>query len=464
MSLIDLVLLAAVLAVSAWCIFSPALGRRWLRLAPVALAILAALQMWLEGFYWQFLPGYVLIAALALLSLFSRNSPGAGLAKLAGHLGLIALALTAIAPFTLLPPVPSLTRPDGSYTVGTQIFRWVDTARDELSTPDPADRRNVIAQVWYPAAPGVKNAHSIYIDGLKNLPDQITLFPSFILRSYGAIDTHAVTSAAIATDKPVWPVVILSNGNGAPRAFYTSLATGLASRGYIIVTLDHPYESAVTELADGRIAADANNFPAAGTATERDAFMVSQLDTRAADIRFVLDRLEAGAVGQLSAHLDLQHIAAIGHSFGGAASAVAMDRDPRIKAAANIDGTLYGDIDQRHVTRPFLLLDSDHVETGHGDENLARNQRLLDNAEGPAWRYEIKHANHFSFTDAPLFFAPPGRFALAMLIGGGRGPTETHRATIDIVDAFLSGPLGRTPADIEAAAAKYEDIVGGPVN
>lgn len=450
------------LAVSAWWIFSPNRGRRWLRLAPAALAALVALQLAVEGFYWQFLPGYVLIVVLALLSLISRRAPRAGLAKLAGHLGLAALAMTAIAPFTILLPVPGLTKPDGPYTVGTEIFRWVDAARDEPNTADPNDRRNVIAQIWYPAALETRIEHSTYLDGLDDLPDEVTLFPGFLLRSYGAIDTHGYPGNPILRPDGGVPVVILSSGYGGPRAFYTSLATGLASRGYAVITLDHPYESAVTELADGRIAADAKNFP--GEA-EGKSFMVSQLDTRVADIRFVLDKLEQpGAVGELSDHLDLQHIAAIGHSFGGAASAVAMDRDPRIKAAANIDGTLYGDIEEKSLTRPFLLLDSDHVETGHGEDNLARNQRLLDNAQAPAWRYEIKRANHYSFTDAPLFFTPPGRFALSLLIGGGRGSTETHHATIDIVDAFLSGPLGREPKGVEAAVAKYSDITGGPVN
>jgi dienelactone hydrolase len=455
-SLLDHALLAALAAVSAWWVFAPQRKRQWLRLAPIALAALAALQLVIEGFYWQFLLAYLLILILALLSVSSRGAPS-GLAKPIGRLALIGLVLAAIAPFALMLPVPALTRPDGPHIVGTEIFRWVDAARDEPRTPDPADRRNVIAQIWYPAASGAKAAHSAYIDGLENLPDRISLFPGFILRSYGAIDTHGLAGAGISPDQ-TWPVVILSSGYGGPRAVYTSLATGLASRGYAVITLDHPYESAVTQLADGRIVAEANTFPASGTAAKQGAFMVSQLDTRVADIRFVLDQLEAGAVGELSTHLDLQHIAAIGHSFGGAASAVAMDRDPRIKAAANIDGTLYGDISEKHLTRPFLLLDSDHVETGHSAENIASNQRLLANAQGPAWRYEIKRANHYSFTDAPLFFAPPGRFALALLIGGGRGPEETHRITIDILDAFLSG------GDVEAAAAKYKDIAGERVN
>lgn len=462
MSLLDILLTGATLIVAGWWIFSPRRQRSWLRLAPVALLALAVLQFAVEGFYWQLLPAYVLILAAALLSVFSRGAPEARLPRLAGRIGIVALILTALAPWLLFLPAPNLTKPRGLYAVGTEIFRWIDASREETATTDPADKRNVIAQAWYPAARDSRGAHSTYIDGLRDLPDRVTLFPSFLLKSFGRIDTHGVIAAPVSGDRPQWPVIVFSPGYGAPRAFYTSLATGLASRGYVVLALDHPYESAVTEIADGRIVGDQLSLSSDRAAG--NAFMASQLDVRAADVRFALDQFErADALGDLSGHLDAAHVAVIGHSFGGATAAVAMDRDPRVKAAANIDGTLYGPIVEKRLSRPFLLLDSDHLETGHSEENIARNQRLLANLEAPGWAYEIKHSNHFSFTDAPLFFAPPGSFVLSLLVGGGRGPTETHRATIDILDAFLSGPLGRESASVEAAVAKYKEIAGGPV-
>ena len=45
----------------------------------------------------------------------------------------------------------------------------------------------------------------------------------------------------------------------------------------------------------------------------------------------------------------------------------ALSEDPRVVAAANIDGTPYGDLPDRKLTRPFLLLQSDYAETHHGD-------------------------------------------------------------------------------------------------
>ena len=76
----------------------------------------------------------------------------------------------------------------------------------------------------------------------------------------------------------------------------------------------------------------------------------------------------------------------------------------------------------------------------------------------------LLHANHFSFTDAPFFLAPPGRWLISQMTGGERGPGATQQATADIVAAFLSGPLTGVDADIAAAVARYPDVRGGPVN
>jgi hypothetical protein len=49
------------------------------------------------------------------------------------------------------------------------------------------------------------------------------------------------------------------------------------------------------------------------------------------------------------------------------------------------------------------------------------------------------------------------------MIGGGRGPAETHRATADLLTAFLTGPLKGERVDVAATAARIPDLVGGPV-
>ncbi|MEV0337693.1 hypothetical protein AB0H49_01560 [Nocardia sp. NPDC050713] len=458
MSLIDALIPMATIGCAVLVLCTGRIGRAPAFAVLGALALGAAIQLLLEGFYWQFVPTYLLVGATAW---FVAARPSGRVGRIAARAG-IGL-LVAAAAFAWVPvPVPTLPAPSGPYPVGTETFRWIDPDRPETATDDPADRRNVIAQAWYPAAEPTGNG-SRYLDGHGRLPSRVAQIPSFLMRGYDRIDTHGDHRASLGRDRERWPVVLFSPGYGAPRAFYTGLVTDLASRGFVVLAVDHPYEADVTELADGRIATPVQDFPA--DEAEGEQYMIKQQAVRAADLRFVIDQLDRpDALGpRLSGRLDTEHLAAIGHSFGGAAAAAAAADDERVRAAVNIDGTLYGDLPGRPLRQPFLLVQSEYAETGHSPQFFDRNAALLGGLRSGGFRFEIGDANHYSFTDVPLFLAAPGRFALAQMIGGSRGPVATQRVTVDILVAFLSGPLGGSDADVVAAAGKHRDVRGGPV-
>jgi len=390
------------------------------------LLVLPATLLVLEGPIWQIWPAAPLILLLILAAWRGWRLSGWRLWGWLGRAFVVLLLLLAIGPWMVAPPVPTLAKPSGPYALGSRTFRWVDASRPETLTADPADRRNVIAQAWYLASPGSVGQTSTYMDGLGRLPPTISELPRFMMRRYGHIDTHAIEGAPVSPQKS-WPVVLFSPGYGAPRFGYTGLLTELASRGFVVVALDHPYESAVTQLADGRIAANIAPHGNLG------AYMASQQDIRAADLSFVLDRLAAGALPDL----DLTRVYAIGHSFGGPSAVLAMTRDPRIRAAANLDGTPYGSLPEQKLDHPYLLIESDYAETPHGDNYLAGNASLLANDSAPTRRLTLVHANHYSFTDMPLLFNPPGRWALTLVMGGERGPVATQRQTADELTKFL---------------------------
>ena len=456
----DLTLLTAVLALAAWRLFAPGWRQRWRILSAGVVLLLAGAQYLLCGFTWQFLPAYFLLALSAPPPLL-RTGP---ILRGIGRLGFVGIAGACVCVW-VFPAVPTLPRPDGPYAVGSHIHRWTDASRDEPHTADPVDRRDVIVQAWYPltsGAPHVEPSRFVYIDGLGRLPPTVSGIPSFLLHRYGQIETHAETFAPLAAGDRAWPVVIFSPGYGAPRAVYTGLVTQLASRGFVVLVLDHPYESAVTELPDGRVVGtreillpgESNRLP----------YMTREQERRASDVRFVIDQLaRPNALSLQGGTMDGSKVAVIGHSFGGAAAIAAMSEDPRIVAAADIDGTPYGDLPDRVLTKPFLLLQSDHAETGHSSFFFDGNNKLLVNATVSGFRYEIRRANHYSFTDAPYFLAPPGRWLLAQAMGGSLGPEATQRATADILTAFLSGPLRGTPADMDAVVARHLAVHGGEV-
>lgn len=443
MSPIDGVLLAGLLGAAAWRLAWPERWRPagpWVCLALAALALAQAL--WL-GFTWQFVGGYALLIALAMPWRARRRW-----SRLTGAVGLAGLMLAALGPWAILPS-PDVPAPRGPHPVGSTIYRWVDGGRPELATPDADDRRNVIAQAWYPAA-ATRGRKVAYMDGLGRLPGSVYGLPRFIFRRFSETDTHAVADAPASAARTRWPVVIFSPGYGAPRAVYAGLLADLASRGYVVIALDHPYESAIVQLADGRLVGPAP-FRARGETGV--PHMERQVVVRAADVRFVLDRLDRGeGLGPLAGRLDLKRIAAIGHSFGGATALLTASHDSRIRAAADIDGMLYGDVRGRDLQGPLLLLESG------GTQQMPPYVRATGAvlAEVPAGgrRFAIAGSNHLSFTDTEQFLSPPARWVAAHVMRGPRGAADTQAVAVDVLDAFLRAPLKGEASDVAVAAER----------
>jgi predicted dienelactone hydrolase len=393
---------------------------------------------------WQLWPVYLVIVSGWLLPARFRKTRGAVLAL---------LAIASVGAWVVLP-FPRLIEPEGPYGVGAVIYRWVDESRPEVATEDPNDRRNVILQVFYPAAKGSAGARSVYLDGLGNLPEKVSVIPRFLLRHFDRVETNSTTGAAIAEGPARWPVVLFSPGYGAPRSFYTSLITGLVSRGIVVLAIDHPYEAGVAELANGQVV---------GTVVRRlpndpnlIGYMTRQQAIRVADIRFALDRLPGTELARV---LDLSGVMAAGHSFGGASSIAAMSEDSRIRAAVNIDGTPYGTLPERRLNRPVMMIASDPALGKSSEAFRVGNRRILQNLEGASgYWYTLAGNNHFSFSDFPLFFSRPGRWLLARTAGGSWDPEETQRATLDLLAAFFFHPEG-----LDGVQAHYPWVSGGRV-
>ncbi|MBI3220742.1 MAG: hypothetical protein HYZ44_14605 [Bacteroidetes bacterium] len=184
--------------------------------------------------------------------------------------------------------------------------------------------------------------------------------------------------------------------------------------------------------------------------------MKDRLDTRIADVRFVINQLAnpKGSHTDFFSSLDQNRIVITGHSLGGATAAVAMATDSRIKAAANIDGTLYGELPKPDGPRPFLLLESNKEERDRYVRYEKGNQKLFKQFGG-SYRYEIMEADHYSFTDAPLLLAFPTRVVAGRILGFGNIPTRTHHATVDILNAFFDGALNGKLSDLDSIAKRH---------
>jgi hypothetical protein len=88
------------------------------------------------------------------------------------------------------------------------------------------------------------------------------------------------------------------------------------------------------------------------------------------------------------------------------------------------------------------------------------NQKLFQHFAG-GFRYELPEADHYSFTDAPLFLTFPARSLVSHLFGVGNVPEQTYQSTAAIVAAFFSDALDDgKKINLDSVAGNYcENVI-----
>lgn len=248
---------------------------------------------------------------------------------------------------------PLLPEPTGDYAVGTTSLYFADPQREEPFTEDPNDNREITAKVWYPsvAVPEATTAPYMSEELSSAFASGAGIPPQDFVNLIQSIPTHSVENAPVAAAESKYPVLFLSHGGTDMPEFNTVRAEELASQGYVVVAINHTYDSALNILPDGRVVPHSPMFDAASREGSDSEFVQLQAETvalRAGDIQFVLDELEkfnAGnaPTGLFNGRLDLDRVGVFGNSTGGATAAEVLSIDPRFKAGANLDGTLRGD-------------------------------------------------------------------------------------------------------------------------
>ncbi|MFI1769995.1 alpha/beta hydrolase family protein [Streptomyces sp. NPDC020800] len=194
------------------------------------------------------------------------------------------------------------------------------------------------------------------------------------------------------------PVLLYSSGLRSDRAEGTALAQGLASRGYLVVTVDHTHDANEVQFPGGRLGL--NTMPAGAHSSDT-------LNVRAADIRFVINQpstiARGGApdAGQaklpsgLSKAVDTSRIGMFGFSLGGGAVDTAMQLDHRIDAGANLDGQFFGTAPSKNLDRPFMLFSSG----AHNRNNDGSWRTLWSHLKGYRVDIQLHGAAHATFYD-----------------------------------------------------------------
>jgi predicted dienelactone hydrolase len=371
--------------------------------------------------------------------------------------------LSAAAPFQL--PAPT-----GTFPVGTTTWRLTDRSRKE--TLAAAGFRSVEVLAWYPAAPR-RGALAPYLrEGVAEVRPFAKLFgaPETAFDGLADVQTHAELDAAPAPEPATFPLLVFSHGYTGVPSSYTALLEELASHGYVVLSIVHPYEATAATLTDGRVVsmngADGKFVPgvqqvftewgaedktmAAVTRASTDADRMTLLRgylgglrrTDEAvrrwvqDTRLVLDRLsslpKSTVAGQLAARVDMKRMGAFGHSMGGVTAAAFCLEDKRCRAALNLDGIpQYGSLIDSSLGRPFLMVYSERPgRLGASDAIYARAAR-------PYYRVDVKDTRHLDFSDM-VFWGGPLRQRPVM---GAIEPSRAVDATRAIVRQYFDQEL-----------------------
>ncbi|MFD3328011.1 alpha/beta hydrolase family protein [Streptomyces sp. NPDC058701] len=368
-------------------------------------------------------------------------------------------------------PVPVFPEPSGRFAVGTRVVQWTDPRRPESFTADPNDRRTVVVQLWYPAQKGAAGAQRAQYLGRTEQEARTVSgalargvgLPGFLVDGLPRARTRSVFDAPVAGGGGRFPVVLFSPGSGGVRTQNTAWAEELASHGYVVAALDHPYDSAAVVLDDGRTVHA--EIASTGDRDEDEELAVGWTAVRAADLRFVLTRLDdldrGEVTGPLTGRLDTGRVAVTGHSMGGAAALQAARQDHRFDAVIDLDGYPHGPVSPS-LHQPTLAL-TQAVTPDTDPRYLPRLTEVLELGTATSYRLTVPGAAHLTFVDSPLYLPP-----VPSLVGS-LGRTESPRVVAATTLAFLDSTLRHKPGDLAGVLSAYGDLAvhgraceGGP--
>lgn len=364
-----------------------------------------------------------------------------------------------------------LPTPTGPFAVGRTTYGWSNAAQPELMAPEPGTKQEILAWIWYPAAP---RQPTQMVDDYLPTPwrtaverQRGALF-RFLSRDLSRVRTHSIRDAELSPAKRSYPVVLMRAGLAGLVTGYTSLAEDLASHGYVVVGFDAPYRSSVVVFPDGRVIARApENNADLVSGSEQEQLATRLVQAWSADMGFALDQLErlnaSDPSSQFHGRLDMQRVGVFGHSLGGATALQFCHDDSRCKAGVDVDGAPLGTVITEGVTQPFMFLWSDHGSEwsdAEGRQIEANFRSIYDRLPSDRrLQINIRGANHFLFSDdGAMLKSPLVMRALRMLgimrIDGRRQLAVTAHLISTFFDVYLKG----TPASELRSQTKYPEV------
>ena len=324
--------------------------------------------------------------------------------------------------------VPSVPVPTGSSPVGTRLLDLVDATRDDPFLAN-GTKRELLVRLWYPAAPGQNCRRAEYTS-----PRVWRYFSQLLQVPLPQVTTNSCWNNAIA--EGAHPIVVFTPGFTATFTDYTFLFEDLASRGYIVLSVNHTFEATAEEFLDGRLVGSVFGSYLGPTVRTDEQAMHFAVSVRLSDLEFVVNELEllnGGADGPLAGKLDMSKMALAGHSLGGLTAILGIEEEPRFRAGVLLDGAVPKSLLGGTET-PVLILAAGR------DEWNEEERRLWSTLRGARLAVNLQGTEHVTLSDAVWL-------AMGAVKTGTMGPGKTMAAIRDFVAAFLDTNLLGKPPD-----------------
>ena len=334
----------------------------------------------------------------------------------------------------------SLTLPDllGPSLVGTVSFELIDHSRLDPYAPT-SQPRDLMISVFYPVkhvrryklAPAYTTSYGAYLDTSSGLPAGTAA--STISKAYQGAYLHT-------ENNKLPPILFYSSGYGNSRVDYTGTLSNLASQGYLVIAVDHPYDANFVDYPDGRNATRYENT----LDPDKVETIAPALDIRVQDIQFVLNTLSTNStiarqIPGIHGKLNDRKVGMFGHSFGGAATAATMLIDQRFACGVNMDGSIFGSVLDSGLAKPYLFIDigADHNRTT--DDSWST---LWSKLRG--WKAELSFSgsSHSAFSDQIILYEQLKKMGVIPDLGDIYGAIAGERLKV-LEHAYLTSFFGK---------------------
>ena len=434
------------------------------------------LHLVLEGYRWQMFPSYLIILILVWCLYKEHNFfKGRWIRKIVSGITFIIVMLFGWAmPYIL--PVFDFPATTGKYNIGSQYIH-LKTNQEEFITSKAGDKRELNIKIWYPAIINNDEKEPYLNEGERLGFASKYGLPKSTFNYLDNVKTNTYNSPSVA--KGNFPVLIFSHGYYSNASGYYALIEEIVSHGYIVININHTYESTGSLFSNGEIKlynkvydrehnnkemaemiwnATENYKKATNPKEQFNAvenlirnYIAAEITIRwSKDISLVIDELEKWNNSSfLAEHINTSKIGVFGHSQGGSAAGQALLDDKRIKAGINIDGVQWGPMIDTIMTKPFALITSEW-DNSHPNLNV---HAYHNGSSSDFYNSKILNSGHSNFMDIPLMIN------LQFINEAGTiNPNRVYKLTTEIVLQFFDMYLLDTPSNLLDLKTKYPEL------